>query len=167
VARRALLVGLVLVACARATAAATTTPEVCGSDRCIRLPTATLTGLLTLPDALDRASGPRAQPYFVFEATDLDGRTSQVVYVPGATGALLRFPAPDGWRRVPFDDAQLLLDATWTITPYAAPTSGPARVLFNAVEPAQAVPWAALAALAGIVAIAVAVVSLRRFTPGG
>jgi hypothetical protein len=153
--RRAVVAGLLLAAFAVAPTDAATTPEICGADGCTSLPTATLVGLLTLPGALERAQAPGAQPFFVFAVTDLDGRSSDVVYVPGATGALLRFPGGGGWRRVPIDDAQLLRDAASTTTPYPASTSSPARVLFDAETRASAEPWPAIVGIVALAAIAV------------
>ena len=161
--RRFFLVGLVFGTCASAPAAASTTPEVCGADGCTSLPTATLVGLLTLPDALEPAEAPPSQPFILFDVTDLDGRSSRVVFVPHASPALLRFPGPEGWRRVPVDDAKLLVDAAATATPFPAPTTGRLRALFAADESSGSpAAWAALAAILCCALLVFAAAESRR-----
>src|SRR6476646_950715 len=75
------LIGAALVAGTGMTlAAGPATPVVCGSEGCTRLPTITLQGLLTLPDALRRAEPPEAQPFVLFRVEGADGATQEVVY---------------------------------------------------------------------------------------
>ena len=108
---------------------------VCGSTGCTPLPTSTLQGLLTLPEALQPADPPPAQPFLLFRVDDLDGAMHQVVYVPRDGGALLGFAGGPRWRLVPADDAKLLVDAVAGATPYPAPAAGtPVGMLFAADE---------------------------------
>ena len=86
------LIGAALAfATGTALAADVSTPVVCGSNGCMPLPTSTLHGLLTLPEALRPADPPPAQPFVLFRVADPDGATHQVVYVPRDGGALLGF----------------------------------------------------------------------------
>ena len=89
--RPALIGAALAVATSTALAAGASTPIVCGSNGCTPLPTSTLQGLLTLPEALQPADPPPAQPFLLFRVDDLDGATHQVVYVPRDSGALLGF----------------------------------------------------------------------------
>jgi hypothetical protein len=149
-----------------ALAADVSTPVACGSNGCTHLPTSTLQGLLTLPEALRPAEPPLARPFVLFRVVDLDGATHEVVYVRRADEALLGFVGGHGWRLVPADDAQLLADAVADTTPYPAPAVETSLGrLFATDEPGG---WSArslaLAALAGIVAVAVAVYASTRAT---
>ena len=167
------LIGAALaVATGTALAADASTPMVCGSTGCTRLPTSTLQGLLTLPEALQPADPPPAQPFLLFRVDDLDGAMHQVVYVPRDGGALLGFAGGPRWRLVPADDAKLLVDAVAGATPYPAPAAGtPLGMLFAAHERSRwssvHAPWALLAALGlgvlGVTAYAAVTVVSRRF----
>jgi hypothetical protein len=163
----ALIGAAVAVATGAALAADTSTPVVCGSNGCMPLPTSTLQGLLTLPEALEPADPPPAQPFLVFRVDEPDGVLHQVVYVPRDGGALLGFAGGPRWRLVPADDAKLLVDAAAGATPYAAPAAGtPLGVLFAAHDRSRwsNAPWVLLAALLGLgvaAYAAVAVISRR------
>jgi hypothetical protein len=161
---RVALVCAALVLGGTALAADLPTPAACGSNGCTSLATSTLQGLLTLPDALQPAERPRAQPYVLFRVVDVDGAPHEVVYVTRDDEALLGFADGKGWRLVPADDARLLEDAAADRTSYPAPASDtPRAALF---EPdgtgGSTAPWPAVAALAGAAAIAVAVVAHTR-----
>ena len=139
-------------------AADVSTPVVCGSDGCRPLPTSTLHGLLTLPEALRPADPPPAQPFLLFRVADPDGATHEVVYVPRDGGALLGFAGAPRWRLVPADDAKLLVDAAAGATPY--PHLPPAR-RSACCSPPRSIrwsdgPWALLAALLGLGVLGVA-----------
>jgi hypothetical protein len=114
--------------------------------------------LLTLPEALQPAEPPRAGPFVLFRVVDLDGATHEVVYVRRDDDALLGFAGERGWRLVPADDAQLLADAVAGKAPYPAPAAGtPFHRLFTTDEPGGwSAWWLAVAALAGVGAVAVA-----------
>jgi hypothetical protein len=158
--RLALICAAFAVAAGTAHAADASTPVVCGSNGCTPLPTSTLQGLLTLPEALQPADPPSAQPFLLFRVDDPDGVMHQVVYVPRDGGALL-----------PADDAKLLVDAVAGATPYPAPAAGtPLGVLFAAHERSgwSNAPWALLAVLLGlgvlgVMAYAAVTVVSRRF----
>ena len=169
--RLALICAVLAVAAGTAHAADASTPVVCGSNGCTPLPTSTLQGLLTLPEALQPADPPSARPFLLFRVDDPDGVMHQVVYVPRDGGALLGFADGPRWRLVPADDAKLLVDAVAGATPYPAPAAGtPLGVLFAAHERSgwSNAPWALLAVLLGLGVLgvtgyaAVTVVS-RRF----
>jgi hypothetical protein len=154
------LIGATLAfATGTALAADVSTPVVCGSDGCMPLPTSTLHGLLTLPEALRPADPPPAQPFLLFRVADPDGATHEVVYVPRDAGALLGFEGAPQWRLVPADDAKLLVDAAAGATPYPSPAADtPLGVLFAAQERSRWSdgPWALLAALLGLGVLGVA-----------
>ena len=116
-----LIVAALVAATGMTLAGGPATPVVCGSAGCTPLPTITLQGLLTLPDALPPAEPPKAQPFVVFRVESADGATHEVVYVARAEDALLGFAGEAGWRVVPVDDARLLADAAAGTKPYAAP----------------------------------------------
>ena len=143
-----------------ALAADVSTPVVCGSNGCMSLPTSTLQGLLTLPEALGPADPPPAQPFLLFRVDDPDGAMHQVVYVPRDGGALLGFMGGPRWRLVPADDAKLLVDAAAPAMPYPSPAAGtPLGKLFAAQDRSRwsDAPWAALlAALLGLGVLGVA-----------
>ena len=169
--RLALIGAAIAVATGTALAAGASTPIVCGSNGCTPLPTSTLQGLLTLPEALQPADPPPAQPFLLFRVDDPDGAMHQVVYVPRDGGALLGFTGGPRWRLVPADDAKLLVDAVAGATPYPTPAAGtPLGVLFAPHDRSRwsSAPWVLLAALLGLVVLgltayaAVGVVS-RRF----
>ncbi len=169
--RLALIGAALAVATGTALAADATTPVVCGSNGCTPLPTSTLQGLLTLPEALQRADPPPAQPFLLFRVDDPDGAMHQVVYVPRDGGALLGFAGEPRWRLVPADDAKLLVDAAAGARPYPAPAAGtPVGVLFAATERSRwsNAPRVLLAALLGlgvlgVTAYAAVTVVSRRF----
>ena len=70
------LIGAALaLATGTAVAADVSTPVVCGSNGCMSLPTSTLHGLLTLPEALRPADPPPAQPFLLLRVADPDGAT--------------------------------------------------------------------------------------------
>ena len=151
--RLALIGAALAVATGTAHAADASTPVVCGSNGCTPLPTSTLQGLLTLPEALQPADPPPVQPFLLFRVDDPDGATHQVVYVPRDGRALLGFAGGRRWRLVPADDAKLLVDAVAGATPYPAPAAGtPLGVLFAAHERSgwSNAPWALLAVLLGL-----------------
>ena len=151
--RLALIGAALAVATGTAHAADASTPVVCGSNGCTPLPTSTLQGLLTLPEALQPADPPPAQPFLLFRVDDPDGGMRQVVYVPRDGGALLGFAGGPRWRLVPADDAKLLVDAGAGARPYPAPAAGtPLGVLFAAHERSgwSNAPWALLAVLLGL-----------------
>jgi len=160
------LIGAVLVAGTGTTfAAGPARPVVCGSTGCTPLPTITLQGLLTLPDALRPAEPPEAQPFVLFRVEGADGAAHEVVYVARAEGALLGFAGGAGWRAVPVDDAKLLADAAAGIEPYAAPHADTALGgLF--VEEARSgwvnVAWIAFAVLLGLAVLGAAVHATTR-----
>jgi len=139
-------------------AANASTPVVCGSNGCMPLPTSTLQGLLTLPEALRPADPPPAQPFLLFRVDDPDGATHQVVYVPREGDALLGFAGTARWRLVPADDAKLLVDAVAGATPYPArATDTPLGALFAPEESRWSkAPWVLLAALLGLGVLGVA-----------
>ena len=160
------LIGAALVAETGTTlAAGPATPLVCGSAGCTPLPTITLQGLLTLPDALRPAEPPKAQPFVLFRVESADGATHEVVYVARAEGALLGFAGEAGWRVVPVDDARLLADAAAGTEPYAAPRADTAvGALFAEEERSRwvDVAWIAPAALLGLAVLGAAVHATRR-----
>ena len=160
------LIGAALVAGAGvALAAGPATPVVCGSSGCTPLPTVTLHGLLTLPDALRPAEPPEAQPFVVFRVVGAEGATHEVVYVARAEGALLGFAGEAGWRVVPVDDARLLADAAAGTTPYAAPHADTALGGLFAEEARSGwvdVAWIAFAVLLGLAVLGVAVRATTR-----
>jgi hypothetical protein len=146
-------------------AAGPATPVVCGSAGCTRLPTITLQGLLTLPDALRPAEAPKAQPFVLFRVEGADGATHEVVYVPRAEGALLGFAGDAGWRVVPADDARLLADAAAGTEPYAAPRAGTAVGGLFAEEGRSSwvgAAWIALAVSLGLAVLGAAVHATTR-----
>ncbi len=147
-----------------AVAAGLPTPEACGSNGCTRLPTSTLQGLLTLPEALQPADPPKAWPYVLFQVVDLGGAAHEVVYVVRDGEALLGFVGEKGWRVVPADDAKLLDDAAADRTPYPAPAADtPIGGLFESAEAGGSnIRWLAVAAFAGALATAVAAVACAR-----
>ena len=152
--RLALMGAALAVATGTALAAGASRPIVCGSNGCTPLPTSTLQGLLTLPEALQPADPPPAQPFLLFRVDDPDGATHQVVYVPRDGGALLGFTDGPRWRLVPADDAKLLVDAAAGATPYPTPAADtPLGVLFAPHDRSRwsNAPWALLAALLGLV----------------
>jgi len=151
-----------------ALAADVSTPVACGSNGCTHLPTATLQGLLTLPEALQPAEPPRARPFVLFRVVDLDGATHEVVYVRRDDEALLGFAGAMDWRLVPADDAQLLADAVAGKTPYSAPAAGaPFGRLFATDEPGGwSAGWLAVIALAGLAAVAVGVYAFTTASAG-
>jgi hypothetical protein len=171
--RLALIIGTALaVATGTALATGASTPIVCGSNGCTPLSTSTLQGLLTLPEALQPADPPPAQPFLLFRVDDPDGAMHQVVYVPRDGGALLGFMGGPRWRLVPADDAKLLVDAVAGATPYPTPAADtPLGALFAAHDRSRwsGASWILLAALLGLVVLgvtayaAVGVVS-RRFS---
>ena len=133
--RLALIGAALAVVTGTALAADASPPIVCGASGCTPLPTSTLQGLLTLPEALEPADPPPAQPFLLFRAVGPDGAMHEVVYVPFAGDALLGFAGEPRWRRVPADDARLLADAAAGTTPYPAPAAGtPLGRLFAARE---------------------------------
>ena len=160
------LIGAVLVAGTGMTlAAGPATPVVCGSAGCTPLPTITLQGLLTLPDALRPAEPPEAQPFVLFRVEGADGATHEVVYVARAQGALLGFPDGAGWRVVPVDDARLLADAAAGTEPYAASHADTALGGLFAEEARSGwvdVAWIAFAVLLGLAVVGVAVRATTR-----
>ena len=160
------LIGAALVAgTGMALAADPATPVVCGSGRCAPLPTTTLQGILTLPDALRPAEPPAAQPFLIFRVEGADGAAHEVVYVARAEGALLGFAGGKGWRVVPADDAKLLADAAAGTEPYAAPGADTALGgLFaeDARSGSTDVAWIALAVLLGGAVIGAAVYATTR-----
>jgi hypothetical protein len=117
-----------------------------------------------LPEALQPADAPPAQPYVLFRVVDVDGAAHEVVYVAQDDEALLGFAGGNGWRVVPADDAKLLDDAVADRTPYpAAAADTPLGELFESAEAGgSTVRWLAVAALAVAVAVAVAVVARSR-----
>ena len=146
------LIGVALtVATGTALAADVSTPVVCGSNECMPLPTSTLHGLLMLPEALQPADPPPAQPFVLFHVDDLyDGAMHQVVYVPRDDGALLGFaPVNPRWRLVPADDAKLLVDGSGgrDALPRPGRRAAPLGVLFAAHDRSRwrNAPWALLA----------------------
>ena len=151
-----------------ALAADVSTPVACGSNGCTHLPTATLQGLLTLPEALQPAEPPRARPFILFRVVDLDGATHEVVYVRRDDEALLGFAGATEWRLVPADDAQLLADAVAGKTPYSAPAAGaPFGRLFATDEPGGwSAGWLAVIALAGVAVVAVGVYAFTTASAG-
>ncbi len=158
--RLAVIAAALAAATGTALAADISTPVVCGSNGCTPLPTSTLQGLLTLPEALRPAQPPPAQPFLVFRVEDLDGAMHQVVYVSRDGEALLGFAGRPRWRLVPIDDAKLLADAAAGATPYPSPAAGtPLGGLFAAHEQSRwkTARWVALAVLlgAGVVGVAV------------
>lgn len=161
---RVALICAALVVSGTALAADLPMPTVCGSNGCTRLPTSTLQGLLTLPDALQPADPPRAQRYVLFRVVDVDGASHDVVYVTRGDEALLGFAGGTGWRVVPADDAKLVADAAADRTPYPAPAADtPLGGLFESGETGEStVRWLAVAALAGAAATAIAVVARTR-----
>ena len=160
------LIGAALVAGTGMTlAAGPATPVVCGSAGCTRLPTITLQGLLTLPDALRRAEPPEAQPFVLFRVEGADGATHEVVYVARAEGALLGFAGGAGWHVVPVDDAKLLADAAAGTEPYAAPDGDTALGGLFAEEARSGwvkVAWIASAVLLGLAVLGAAVHATTR-----
>ena len=160
------LIGAALVAGTGMTlAAGPATPVVCGSAGCTRLPTITLQGLLTLPDALRRAEPPEAQPFVLFRVEGADGATHEVVYVARAEGALLGFAGGAGWRVVPVDDAKLLTDAAAGTEPYAVPDGDTALGGLFAAETWSRwvkVAWIASAVLFGLAVMGAAVHATTR-----
>jgi len=162
-ARLALIVAVFACVPDVASAADAPMPVVCGANGCTSLTTATLQGLLTLPEALRPAEPPPAEPYFLFRV-QLDGVFHQVVYIPHETDALLWFVGEPTWRRVPVDDARLLADAARGRTPYPARDGAPLGEQFAAsVEHGpKRRTWLALAALLGLGAAGVATVAASR-----
>ena len=160
------LLGAALVAGAGMTlAAGHATPVVCGSAGCTPLPTITLQGLLTLPDALRPAEPPEAQPFLLFRVVGPDGAAHEVVYVARAGGALLGFAGGAGWRVVPVDDAKLLADAAAGTEPYAAPLADTAvGGLFADEERSRwvDVEWIAPGVLLGLAVLGAAVRATTR-----
>jgi len=148
--RVALVCAALAVVSGTALAAEVSTPVACGSNGCAPLPTATLQGLLTLPEALEPAEPPRVRPFVLFRVVDLDGATHEIVYVRRDDEALLGFAGGQGWRLVPADDAQLLADAVAGKTPYPAPAAGTPRGLLFATDQRGGWNdrWLVLAALA-------------------
>jgi hypothetical protein len=161
--RRVALVCVVLAVSGTGLAGAFPTPTACGANGCARLPTSTLQGLLTLPDALRPAERPRAQPYVMLRVVDLDGVSHDVVYVSRGEEALLGFEEK-GWRLVPPDDASLLDDAVAGRTPYPVPAAdSPLGDLFErGGTSGSSVRWLAVAALVGAAATAVAMFARAR-----
>jgi hypothetical protein len=159
-----LLSWVTLAVSSTALAAGLPTPTACGSNGCARLPTATLQGLLTLPDALKPADPPRAQPYVLFRVADLGDAAHEVVYISRDDHALLGFPDGKGWRIVPADDAKLLQDAVSDRTPYPAPAAdAPLGGLFESGEAGRSTGrWPAVAILAVAAATAIAAYGLAR-----
>jgi hypothetical protein len=139
-------------------------PVVCGANGCTSLTTATLQGLLTLPEALRPAEPPPAEPYFLFRV-QLNGVFHQVVYIPRESGALLWFAGEPTWRRVPVDDARLLADAAAGTEPYAAPRAGTAVGGLFAEEGRSSwvgAAWIALAVSLGLAVLGAAVHATTR-----
>ena len=153
-----LTVAALAVGTGTALAGDASTPVVCGSNGCRHLPTSTLQGLLTLPEALRRTDPPPAQPFLLFRVDDPDGALHRVVYVPHEGGALLGFAGGARWRLVPTDDAKLLVDAAAGATPYPTPAAGtPLGALFAADERSRwgSAPWVLLTAMVGLGVLAV------------
>lgn len=146
-------------------AAGPATPAVCGSDGCTPLPTVTLQGLLTLPDALRPAEPPAPQPFLLFRVGSAEGATHEVVYVTRGEGALLGFASGAGWRVVPVDDAKLLADAAAGTAPYAAPDADTALGGLFAEDARSGwvdVAWTALAVMLVLAILGAAVHATRR-----
>lgn len=120
--KRLALLGIALALTTGSALAASSTPVICGASGCGSLPTATLQGLLSLPEALAVAAPPPVQPFFIFRVRAPGDVPRTVFYVQRETGAFLRFQGAAGWRRVPIDDAKLLVDAAAGTSPYKAPT---------------------------------------------
>ena len=166
--RLALIGAALAVATGTALAADVSTPVVCGSMGACRC-RPRRSGLFTLPEALQPAEPPPAQPFLLFRVDDLDGAMHQVVYVPRDGGALLGFAGAPRWRVVPADDAKLLVDAAPARrpTPHRPPARRSASCSPPMIDPAGATPpWALPAALLGlgvlgVTAYAVTVVSRR------
>jgi hypothetical protein len=160
---RVALVCVLLAVSGTGLASALPRPTACGANGCARLPTSTLQGLLTLPDALRPAERPRAQPYVLLRVVGLDGASHDVVYVSRGDEALLGF-AEKGWRLVPADDASLLDDAVAGRTPYPAPAAdtAPGELFEPGGTGASTVGWLAVAALVGAAATAVAAYARTR-----
>jgi hypothetical protein len=160
------LIGAALVAGTGMTVAAgPAAPVVCGREGCTPLPTLTLQGLLTLPDALRPAEPPKAQPFRLFRVEGVDGATHEVVYVARAEGALLGFAGGEGWRAVPVDDAKLLADAAAGTEPYAASHADTALGGLFAVETRRGqvnVAWIAFAVLLCLTVLGAVVATTRR-----
>ncbi len=166
---RLTLIGAALAAATgTALAADASTPVVCGSNGCTPLPTWTLQGLLTLPEALQPAEPPPAQPFVLFRVEDLDGAMHQVVYVSRDGEALLGFAGKPRWRLVPADDAKLLTDAARGATPYPAVAAGtPLGGLFAVREQSgwRTAGWIALAALLGVGVVGVVAYAMLTRAP--
>lgn len=157
--RLALICVALAVVSGTARAADVSTPVACGANGCVRLPTATLQGLLTLPEALQPAEPPPPRPFVLFRVVDVHGASREVVYVRRGDGALLGFAGGQGWRLVPADDAQLLADAVADRKQYRAPASGTSLGRRFATDEAGgwSAGWLAVTALAGVAVIAVVV----------